>query len=138
MVEAVGPVVVVPAAVLVRAAVEELAPLERELEADRELRALVAAGTVMTSGFLTPVHTDGFTRTTSERGCFVSKGAISLGLAAIGLGLVTLGSVAPCLVGITHARPTAVGRSGGRRRTCAIPKGLTTRSGSTHRSNRLR
>jgi len=66
VVEAVGPVVVVPAAVLVRAAVEELAPLERELEADRELRALVAAGTVMTSGFLTPVHTDGFTRTTSE------------------------------------------------------------------------
>src|SRR5689334_7732507 len=75
------------AAPLVPLGLVELAPREREL-AGRELRALVAAGTVMMSGFLTPVLTDGFTRTTSERGCFVSKGAIILGLAAIGLGLV--------------------------------------------------
>jgi hypothetical protein len=42
----------------------ELVPLE--LVAGRELRARVVAGTVMMSGLPTPVHTDGFTRTTSE------------------------------------------------------------------------
>ena len=63
----------------------------------------------MMSDFLTPVHADGFTRTASERGYFVSKGDISLGLAAVGSGLVTLGLVAPFLVGITRARRSLAG-----------------------------
>jgi len=104
----------------------ELVPLE--LVAGRELVAVSAAVTVMKSDPM-PIHVDGFTRTTSEQGCFVSKEAKGPGLAAVGSGLVTLGLVEPFLVGITHARPTAVGRSGGRRRTRAVPKGLTTRSG---------
>ena len=118
-----------PAAVRVVAELVELATAGLELVRRPELAALVAAGTVMMSGFVTPVHTDGFTRTTSERRYFVSKGAISLGLAAVGSGLVTLGLGAPFLVGITQALPTAVGRPGGRRRACAIPMELTTRSG---------
>src|SRR5689334_14008922 len=130
-------VAVVAAAEGVAAAVPVAAlgvPAELELVARQELLAArVAADTVMMSDFLTPVHPDGFTRATSERGCFVSKGAISLGLAAVGLGSVKPGLGVASLVGITHARPTAAGPPRGRRRTCAIPKGLTTRSGSTRR-----
>ena len=96
--------------------------------AGRELVAVPAAVTVMKSDPM-PIHVDGFTRTTSEQGCFVFKGAKGSGLAAVGSGLVTLGLVEPFLVGITHTRLTAVGRSGGRRRTRAVPKGLTARSG---------
>jgi hypothetical protein len=119
--------------VLVVSGPVELAPREqvlgRELVAGRELAALVAADTAMMLDLLTPVHTDGLTRTASDRGCIVSKGVISLGLVAAGLGLVTLGLVASSLAGITNGRSATVGLSGGRRRTCAIITGLTTRSG---------
>jgi hypothetical protein len=146
-VAAAEPVVAVPVAAVPEVAVPVAAVavaaelvLERErlvavpvelarLVLERELVALLAADTGMMPDFLTPVRAHGFTRTASAREHFPSQGDISLGLAAIGSGLVTLGLVAPFLVGITHARPIALGLSKGTRRTDAKSRGFRTSSG---------
>jgi hypothetical protein len=100
----------------------------RELVAEREPAAVLAAVvTVMMSWLLTPVHTDGLTRTPSAGEYFVSKGAISVGLVAIGL--AAIGLAGPLLVGFTNARPSRVGMCGGTRRSGAMSNGHTTRSG---------
>src|SRR5690349_4507092 len=110
VVVAVAVVAVVAELVVVVAVLVELArlELEREWVLERDLVPL-AADMAMMSDFLTPVHAGGSTLTPSAPECFLSKGGISLGLAAVGSGLVTLGLVAPLLVGITHARPTVTG-----------------------------
>ena len=124
-------VVVAAVAALVEEAVREEAvplaagPLALGLVAGRDLATAVA---VMLSDILSPVHTDGLTRTGSARECFGFEGTITLGLA---VGLVAVGSVAAPLVaallfGSTNARPSLAGMCGGTRRTCAMSTGLTT------------
>jgi hypothetical protein len=139
-------VVAVEAAVAVAAAAAEVAavvvvplaagPLALELVLDlvagRELAStVIPAVAVMLSDILSPVHTDGLTRTGSARECFGFEGTITLGLA---VGLVAVGSVADRLVaallfGSTNARPSLVGMCGVARRACAMSSGLTTISG---------
>ena len=102
-----------------------------DLMAGRELATVMPAVAVMLSDILTPVHTDGLTRTASARECFGFEGTITLGLE---VGLVAVGSVAACLVaallfGSTNARTCPVGMCGGTRRTSAMSSGLTTISG---------
>ena len=74
---------------------------------------MLPAVAVMLSDILSPVHTDGLTRTGSARECFGFEGTITLGLA---VGLVAVGSVAlglvTLLVGFTNARPSRVGMCG--------------------------
>src|SRR5215471_3059202 len=81
------------AAVVVGAAVAAAAvALVADLVAGRELAStVIPAVAVMLSDILTPVHTDGLTRTGSARECFGFKGTITFGIAAgLALGLVTL------------------------------------------------
>jgi len=83
---------------------------------------VMPAVAVMLSDILSPVHTDGLTRTGSTRECFGFEGTITLGLVAARL-------VAALLFGSTDARPSLVGMCGGTRRTCVMSSGLTTISG---------
>jgi uncharacterized membrane protein len=108
-------------------ALELVLDLVAGLVAGRDLATVM----VMLSDILSPVHTDGLTRTGSARECFGFEGTITLGLA---VGLVAVGSVAACLVaallfGSTNARTCPVGMCGGTRRTSAMSSGLTTISG---------
>jgi hypothetical protein len=112
-------------------ALELVLDLVAGLVAGRDLATVMPAVAVMLSDILSPVHTDGLTRTASARECFGFEGTITLGLA---VGLVAVGSVAACLVaallfGSTNARPSLVGMCGVTRRTCAMSSGLTTISG---------
>ena len=97
-----------------------------DLMAGRELATVMPAVAVMLSDILSPVHTDGLTRTGSTRECFGFEGIITLGLA---VGLVAARLVAALLFGSTNARPSLVGMCGGTRRTCAMSSGLTPISG---------
>jgi hypothetical protein len=101
-----------------------------DLMAGRELATVMPAVAVMLSDILTPVHTDGLTRTASARECFGFERTIIFGLVvdlvavgSVALGLVTL------LVGLTNARPSRVGMCGGTRRTSEMSTGLTRISG---------
>jgi hypothetical protein len=130
---------VVEAAVVEAAAVVAAAaaagPLAVDLVADLvagpgPASTVIPAVAVMLSDILTPVHTDGLTRTGSAQECSGFEGTITLGLA---VGLVAVGSVAlglvTLLVGFTNARPSRVGMCGGTRRTSAMSNGLTRISG---------
>ena len=90
---------------------------------------MIPAVAVMLSDILTPVHTDGLTRTGSAQECSGFEGTITRGLA---VGLVAVGSVAlglvTLLVGFTDARTSRVGLCGGTRRT-AMSTRLTRISG---------
>ena len=93
---------------LAAAAVAAAGPLVLDLVADlvagRELAStVIPAVSVMLSDILTPVHTDGLTRTGSAQECSGFEGTITFGMAAgLALGLVTL------LVGFTNARRSRV------------------------------
>src|SRR5215831_12592960 len=82
--------------------------LVADLVAGRGLAStVIPAVAVMLSDILTPVHTDGLTRTGSAQECSGFEGTITFGMAAgLALGLVTL------LVGFTNARPSRAGMCG--------------------------
>ena len=93
---------------------------------ERNGLTVIPAVSVMLSDILTPVHTDGLTRTGSAQECSGFEGTITLGLA---VGLVAVGSVAlglvTLLVGFTNARTSRVGLCGGTRHTSAMSTGPT-------------
>src|SRR5215510_14820653 len=107
VVAAVAAVGAAPLAAVAAAAAAAVA-LVADLVAGRGLAStVIPAVAVMLSDILTPVHTDGLTRTGSAQECSGFEGTITFGMAAgLALGLVTL------LVGFTNARPSRAGMCG--------------------------